>query len=309
VGAHPSLSVIVPATDDPATLPACRAALEPALADGDELIVVTDEMRPGPAAARNAAAARAAGEVLVFVDADVVIAADALARIRGAFAADPALGALFGSYDDSPVDPGRISRFRNLLHHHVHSRSAGPASTFWAGLGAIRREEFDEQGGFDAERYAEPSVEDIELGMRLAAAGVPIRLDPGVRGTHLKRWGLRSMLRTDLLRRGIPWVELVVERGGPGGPRALPLNLALGNLLSAAAACTLLASVLARKVRPALGALAILAALNGHLYLLLLRRGGAAGLLTGLPLHVAHLVAAAASVPPGVIRGLRRRCR
>jgi GT2 family glycosyltransferase len=209
------------------------------------------------------------------------------------------------SYDERPTDPGRISRFRNLLHHHVHSGSAGPASTFWAGLGAIRREAFAEQRGFDAQRYPEPSVEDIELGMRLAAAGLQIRLDPGVRGTHLKRWGLGSMLRTDLLYRGIPWVELIVERGDPRGPRALPLNLALSNLLSAAAACTLLASAIARRARPALGALAALIALNGRLYRLLLRRGGPAGLIAAIP--IAHLVAAAVSVPPGVLRGLRRR--
>jgi len=307
VKAQPSLTVIVPATDRPPTLRACRAAIEPSLEEGDELIVVTDEDRPGPAAARNAGAARARGGILVFVDADVVVAPDALPRVRSAFAEDAELGALFGSYDEEPADPGRVSRFRNLLHHHVHSGSAGPASTFWAGLGAIRRATFARHDGFDAERYPEPAVEDIELGMRLAAAGVPIRLDPAVRGTHLKRWSLGSMLRTDLLRRGIPWVELLAERRGSAGPRALPLNLAAPNLLSAVSAGVLLAAVLVGRTRAALIALAILAALNRRLYALLLRRDGLVGLLAGLPLHVAHLLAAAASVPPGVLRGLRRR--
>lgn len=299
--------MIVPATDAPATLPACRAALERALVDGDELIVVTDERRPGPAAGRNAGAIRAGGEILVFVDADVVVAPDTLAAIRSAFAGDPALGALFGSYDDRPAEPDRVSQFRNLLHHHVHAGSAGPASTFWAGLGALRRRLFLEHGGFDADRYPEPSVEDIELGMRLAAAGVPIRLDPEVLGTHLKRWDLGSMLRTDLLRRGVPWIELVVERGDSGAPRAMPLNLAASNVFSAASAGALLACVVRRRVRPALAVLAILVALNRRLYLLLLRRGGPRGLMSGVALHVAHLVVAAASVPPGLLLGLRRR--
>ncbi|MGH7896935.1 MAG: acetone carboxylase subunit gamma, partial [Candidatus Binatia bacterium] len=44
------------------------------------------------------------------------------------------------------------SRFRNLLHRHVHQEGAGPATTFWAGLGAIRREAFERVGGFDALR-------------------------------------------------------------------------------------------------------------------------------------------------------------
>ena len=30
--------------------------------------------------------------------------------------------ALFGSYDAEPAAPGWISRYRNILHHHVHQR-------------------------------------------------------------------------------------------------------------------------------------------------------------------------------------------
>ena len=63
------------------------------------------------------------------------------------------------------------------------TQSAGDATTFWAGLGAIQRTAFLEAGGFDAEQYRAPSIEDVELGLRLAAAGARIRLDPSVRGT------------------------------------------------------------------------------------------------------------------------------
>ena len=71
-----------------------------------------------------------------------------------------------------------MSAFRNLLHHHVHQQAAGPATTFWAGLGAVRREAFLASAGFDAERYPVPSIEDIELGMRLAPTAARIGLDP-----------------------------------------------------------------------------------------------------------------------------------
>ena len=129
----------------------------------------------------------------------------------------PRLVAVFGSYDDQPADPAPVSRFRNLLHHHVHSSSPGPAETFWAGLGAIRRDAFLAAGGFDAARYPEPAIEDIELGTRLVADGASIVLDPQIRGTHLKRWSLTSMVRTDLVRRGIPWVQLQLESGRSSG--------------------------------------------------------------------------------------------
>ncbi|MDX6482586.1 MAG: hypothetical protein QOE95_357, partial [Gaiellaceae bacterium] len=184
---HPvtRLSAIVPATNSPPTLGACRAALEAAVEAGDEVIVVEEAGGPGPASARNAGADRAGGDVLVFVDADVVVHSDALDRIRRAFASDDALDALFGSYDDAPAADGLVSGFRNLLHHHVHQTSRGPATTFWAGLGAVRKAAFEAEGGFDAARYPEPSVEDIELGMRLVASGRRIELDPAIQGTHL----------------------------------------------------------------------------------------------------------------------------
>src|SRR5829696_5491870 len=136
-----------------------------------------------------------AEEVLVFVDADVLPHPDAFARLREAFEVDPALDAVFGSYDTSPRATGLVSRFRNLLHHHVHQQGAGPATTFWAGLGAVRRETFESAGGFDASRFPHASVEDIELGMRLAAAGGKLRLDPELQGTHLKAWTLVELVR------------------------------------------------------------------------------------------------------------------
>ena len=120
----------------------------------------------------------ATGEVLVFLDSDVIVRPDTFSRIRAAFAADPDLVALFGSYDDSPSPHGVVSTFRNLLHHYMHQRSAGLASTFWAGLGAVRRDAFLAVGGFDAERFPVPSVEDVELGLRLHAGGATHQARP-----------------------------------------------------------------------------------------------------------------------------------
>src|SRR3954451_20411458 len=207
-------TVGVPATDSPATLQRCIAAIRAADEPPEELIVVEHAPGPGPAAARNEGAARAANDVLVYVDSDVVVRPDAFARIRAALAAEPELAAVFGSYDDEPEAPGTVSRFRNLLHHHVHHEGAGPASTFWAGLGAVRRDAFEEVGGFDAERYPHSSIEDVELGVRLSAAGHAIRLDPTIQGTHLKAWTLADLVRTDVRRRGVPWVALVLGTGG-----------------------------------------------------------------------------------------------
>ena len=282
VPSRPSLSAVVPATDRPDSLARCLEAIRQANDAPEEVVVVDECGLPGPAAARNDGARRAGGDVLVFVDADVLPHADAFERIRSAFES-PDLIAVFGSYDDAPEAPGTVSSFRNLLHHHVHQQAAGPAATFWAGLGAVRREAFLSVGGFDPERYPTASIEDIELGTRLAPVG-EIRLDPLLLGTHLKRWTLRSMVLTDFFRRGVPWASLLLrERAG-----TQVLNLGWRHRLSALACMVFAAAVPGRRVRLAFWSAAAFVALNRSFYALLLRRRGGHVASIGIGLHALH---------------------
>lgn len=305
VRGEPRLTVIVPATNDPPTLRRALPPIQAGLYAGEQLIVVTEPRNAGPAQARNDGARRATGDVLVFVDADVVIHADALARLRTAFAADPGLDAVFGSYDDGPSSPAVISQFRNLLHHYVHQTCPGEASTFWGGLGAIRRQAFLEIGGFDLARYPVPSIEDIELGARLAAAGARIELHPRVQGTHLKHWTFWNMLRTDLLLRGIPWIELMLES------RAAPTTLNLSRRERASTIVTLFALPLValRRPRPLAVLLLAIGAMNARFYWIMLRRMGFVRGLVGMALHALHRLVAVASVPAGMLAHLAKRSK
>ena len=209
---------MIPASDERPTLADALAAVEASAQPGDDVIVARNG--DGPAATRNRGAQQARGEIIVFVDSDVRVHPDAFARIRTAFGDDPELTALFGAYDDDPACRQTVSQFRNLLHHHVHRRAAGEATTFWAGLGAIRREAFEASGGFDAALHPH-AMEDVELGMRLCDAGARIVLDPQLRGKHLKRWTFAGMVRSDLADRGVPWVRMLLRRGA-GLERAQP---------------------------------------------------------------------------------------
>ena len=97
------------------------------------------------------------------------------------------IGAVFGAYDESPAAPGLVSQAKNLAHAFVHHGSPGNAVTFWAGLGAVRTQVFLAVNGFD-ERFGRPSIEDIDLGYRLTAAGFGIVPD-GLRGIRAGRAG------------------------------------------------------------------------------------------------------------------------
>jgi hypothetical protein len=262
----------------------------------------------GPAAARNRGAREARGDLLLFVDADVVAHPDAADVARAAFA-EPAVVAVFGSYDDAPPERSFASQYMNLRHHFVHQRGAGEATTFWAGLGAVRREAFLAVGGYDAERYAVPSIEDIELGYRLRAAGGRILNLPALQGTHLKRWTLGGVVHTDVVCRALPWARLLLARA-----EAVPdLNTGRAEqakaLLAAALAASLplaAAGVLSPLWPPALFAAAVAA--NADLFALFRRRRGLPFALGALAFHqLYYLYASAAYAWCAVEQRLRAR--
>jgi GT2 family glycosyltransferase len=298
-----TLAAVVPAGDSPPTLDSCLFALGAGERAPDETIVLREPVGMGPAGLRNAGAEGSDADVIVFVDSDVEVHPDALSRIATRFAADSELVAVFGAYDDEPAAPGLTSRFRNLLHHHVHASSPGEAETFWAGLGAVRREAFEATGGFDAARFPDASVEDIELGMRLRESGARLLLDPAIRGRHLKAWTPRTMVHTDFARRGVPWTRLLLERRGGDGA----LNLGPRHRASALATLTLALAALARKPRLAAASLLAVLAINRHFYALLARRGGPALLLAGIGLHLVHQLTAIAAVPVAAYGHIRDR--
>ncbi len=311
------LSVVVPFHDNPGQLELCLAALAASSVEF-ELICVDDasrdsraieaaqratphclrlERNSGPAVARNVGARKASGDVLVFVDSDCVVTPRTLEQMRSALHSDPSAAALFGSYDDSPASPGLVTEYRNLLHHWTHHNGPREASTFWAGCGAIRKRVFDAVGGFD-ERYRRPSIEDIELGMRLRAAGHRILLLPQIQCKHLKRWRLLDMIAVDVTKRAIPWTKLLIERPGVGGDLNLEWKQKLCVVLVFAAltwaACALaLASFEQLSPWWSTASLALLAPvlwINRGLYGLFLRRKGPAFTLGAIVLHLVYFV-------------------
>lgn len=224
------LSVVIPAHNSAGHLRQCLEALRQSPAQPLEVIVVDDgsiddsaavarefgaqvlptESRGGPAKARNFGANHARGEILFFLDADVCVHADTLDRVEEAFATDPDLDAVIGSYDDSPGAEDFLSQYKNLMHSFVHQHARQQASTFWSGCGAIRRTLFLEYGGFD-ESYGRPSIEDIELGYRLRSEGRKLSLHRDIQVKHLKQWSFWALVKTDIFDRGIPWTELILR--------------------------------------------------------------------------------------------------
>lgn len=309
------ISVIVPAFRAESTIGACLAGLEVAGFEKREIVVVDDgsdddtvrivrdhgiePLQPGgnqgAAQARNAGVAASTGDILVFVDSDVVVRDDVRARIEAFFTDHPHHAGVFGSYDDAPPAPARVSRIRNLLHHHVHQRAPGPATTFWTGFGALRRADFELAGGF---RTEDEMIEDVGLGLRLAQAGRPVMLDPGLLCTHLKEWDWRGFLKTDYRHRAQPWTRMMLDPTNGDAGKTLNAG-ARGRAAVVAAGLGVLAIPLvfwstALGIGLAIFAIAALVLIERGFLALVLRRGDLFDVLTAIAVLWTHYVAAGA---------------
>ena len=249
----------------------------------------------GAAQTRNIGSAATDAPILFFVDSDVVVHRDVRSRLERFFDTHPNHAGIFGSYDDVPPAPPRISRLRNLLHHHVHQNSSGPASTFWTGCGALRRADFEAAGGF---RTEDEMIEDVALGLRLARLGRPVVLDPDLRCVHLKSWSWRGFAWTDYRHRAQPWTRMMRD----------PANRDLAHVLNAAAkgkaavvavGLSLVALPLAiasiwAAVLLGLGSLAALAVIEARFLQLAARKSGPADAVVALAVLWVHYLAAGA---------------
>lgn len=208
-------AVIIPARNAEKTLHECLAAVRSQLPRPKQIIVVNDDSRDGTAAIadfhgcelvhvsirdgamkpRLEGARHASAQVLVFIDADVVVPPGTFARILGQFS-DDALAALTGRLSRVSRVGGFFSRFKNEYMHEIFGRRAGHADFLYGSIFAVRAEELIY---FDPLTKPFTDVADSELGFLLTMRGRKIILDPDLQVEHLKRHGLTSILKNDFV--------------------------------------------------------------------------------------------------------------
>jgi len=166
-GAFDVVVVVDGATDD--TAEALRSAHWPFA------LRVIEQPRGGPGAARNRGAADASGELLVFLDDDIVPGAEFLERMRAALEDGADLVLPVTRVADWVPDGLLAREQRSWVEHGIRTAAAGALTmhdVHFAATG-VRRRCFREAGGFDASLTAGDlwGKEDAELGFRLLRSG------------------------------------------------------------------------------------------------------------------------------------------
>lgn len=150
----------------------------------------------GLAAARNAGLSRARGEIVWFLDDDLVPAPGLLARHRAAHEEDrPKIVIGLCVLPDDVDAPADAREWWAAHHEELRRRVVIDRLDFFTAANASGPADvFRSVGGFD-ETFLEYGCEDYELGARLLDAGVEIRVDPEAIAWHPQHVSFAGMVR------------------------------------------------------------------------------------------------------------------
>ena len=219
------ISVVIPAYNAARTLGECLQAISCSDYAEYEVIVVDDastddtrhvasqhacrvvhsQQNVGTARAKNLGASEARGDIILFTDADILLQPDTLSLVAENLT-DPTVAGVVGLLGQRLRYSNFSSQFKNLWMHHTYARLARSSDAergvglFFTSIAAIRKDVFEQLGGFDPNYRGASVTEDIEFGQRLLTAGHRVQLDSRLAVEHLKPYSLSGLLRTDLQR-------------------------------------------------------------------------------------------------------------
>lgn len=154
------------------------------------------DKQSGAAIARNEGAKICSGNIIVFIDSDVMLNENWLEEIEKSFDTRPDIDVVQGVYDIDSSKKNLVELARN--YYKCYNASKLQDRTLIAGINsycfAIKSDAFKKIGGFDADAE---KVEDVEIAYRLVKAGYKILLNKNVRANHLKEYTFLSLLKCD----------------------------------------------------------------------------------------------------------------
>lgn len=207
------ISVIIPAYNSANTLQSCLGAIFSSSTKPFEVIVVDDfssdksieitkqfpvkliplEKNYGSGYARNTAVDNSSGEILLFIDADVMVKKETLGIIIDSFNKNTELDAVIGLFSKEHPHNNFFSQYKNLYMHFAFSRIHGYVDFLFTSICAIKKSAYL---SFSKTRL---KADDTEAGQRYKIADKKIGLNKDLEVIHLKAYSFISFIKNDFI--------------------------------------------------------------------------------------------------------------
>lgn len=317
------VSVIVPAWNAARTLSECLSSIRASLCSGFELIVVDDHSSDGTrdvarrftdtvvthaatqgeGASRNSGAASAQGDILIFVDADVMVRGDTFNLITAYFQSHPHIVALTGRLAVEHPHPHFFSQYKNLYMHYIFGLLPTEVGFLYGSIHAIRAAAFVPYP--EGMQYGT----DTAAGMTYRSRGGRIDFLPDLAVVHLKEYTASRLFRNDFCI-SAAWARLFMRQRGYKmlfRNRTGFAHSPKQQILSVLIAPGIVAALICQLPFVAAGLMLVYLGLNMHFLRFLFRQRGAFFLALSAIVTFADNLAMAIGIIYGAFSSMRER--
>ncbi len=182
--------------------------------------IIEMEQNAGPAKARNRGVREAKGDIIFFLDSDVMVLDGTIQAVKDYFDKDPSAKCVIGICSTEALNDGFVPHYMAMFEYiHLIDQQYESVSVFAPRCGAIKKEFFLEIGGYD-EEYKGADVEDFELARRINKTDTII-LNPEMMVKH-QFADFKQALKI-YFKRTVMWVKLFfkekkLDNAGPTSP-------------------------------------------------------------------------------------------
>ena len=326
----PHISVIIPVFNGGRTLEACLKALFCSACTAFEVILVNDaskdnsleiaknfpvriisnEINKGRGISKNIGTKEARGEILLFIDSDVIVEKNTLSVIAEAFHNNPYIAAVTGV--PKPENPCKnfASQFKSVYMNYVFSILPKNVDFAYGSVQAFRKDPVfnREKLHFNKDLYCD----DIDFGLRVKGKGMKILLIPDVKIIHIKHHSMLSLIKNDfrvpaefariMLKRKVAVQSIKKKRFAHTS-----LQQVLAVIVAPFAVIMMFISILSGSLilyNMALGLLLVYVCLNFSFYKFIYRAKGPAFLIQSILFNLLDQIVMAAGILTGALRGL-----